>query len=239
MDAERPYMVYGIGNGLVDKQVKITDNELEELRLSKGFMELAEPAEQEHILTYLQDRASELHAGGSAANTMIGIAQMGGTVAYTCSLGADDLGQHYAADFATQGIRLASHRKPSLQTGLCLILITPDGERTMKTHLGASAQLTPADVAEDMIAQAQWLYLEGYLLAGEATRRASFHALELARQHETRIAFSFSDGFLVANFGEHVSNAADSARRHKCQWYEQRNWFLHSLQRRHLLCPGL
>ncbi len=75
---ERRYMVYGIGNGLVDKQVKITDSELEDLRLSKGFMELADQAEQARILAYLGNRESELHAGGSAANTMVGMAQMGG-----------------------------------------------------------------------------------------------------------------------------------------------------------------
>jgi len=204
MGSERRYMVYGIGNGIVDQQVKITDSELEDLRLSKGFMELADQAEQARIVAYLGNRESELHAGGSAANTVVGIAQMGGAVAYTCSLAADDLGRHYAADFARLGIPLTSTLKPTVQTGLCLILITPDGERTMKTYLGASAQLGPEDIDAEVMAQSQWVYLEGYLLAGESTRAASFHALELARQHGTKIAFSFSDGFLVANFGEHV-----------------------------------
>jgi sugar/nucleoside kinase (ribokinase family) len=203
---ERCYMVYGIGNGLVDKQVKITDSELEDLHLSKGFMELAEQAEQARLLAYLGNRESELHAGGSAANTMVGMAQMGGRVAYTCSLAADELGRHYADDFARLGIRLTGRPKPQEQTGLCLVLVTPDGERTMKTYLGASAQLTPDDIDEEVIAQSHWVYLEGYLLAGESTRAASFHALELARKHGTKIAYSFSDGFLVANFGEHVKH---------------------------------
>jgi sugar/nucleoside kinase (ribokinase family) len=204
MGSERRYMVYGIGNGIVDKQVKITDSELEDLRLHKGYMELADPDEQARILTYLGNRESELHAGGSAANTVVGVAQMGATVAYTCSLGADELGRHYAADFAQLGIHLTGNLKPSVHTGLCLILVTPDGERTMKTYLGASAQLTPDDIDAAVVAQAQWLYLEGYLLAGDSTRAASFQALELARQHRTKIAFSFSDGFLVADFGEYV-----------------------------------
>ncbi|HEY7489892.1 MAG TPA: adenosine kinase [Candidatus Tectomicrobia bacterium] len=204
MGAERRYMVYGIGNGLVDQQVKVTDSELEDLRLHKGYMELTEQAEQGRILAYLGNRESELHAGGSAANTMVGMAQMGGTVAYTCALAADELGRYYADDFARLGIRLTGTPKPALQTGLCLVLVTPDGERTLKTYLGASAQLTPADIDAEMIAQSQWLYLEGYLLAGDATRAASFHALKLAQQHGTHIAFSFSDGFLVANFGAHV-----------------------------------
>jgi hypothetical protein len=204
MGAERRYMVYGVGNGLVDQQVKITDSELEDLRLSKGYMELAEQPEQARILAYLGNRASELHAGGSAANTMVGMAQMGATVAYACSLATDELGGHYAADFARLGIRLTGQPKAATQTGLCLILITPDGERTMKTYLGASVHLTPEDIDATVIAQSQWLYLEGYLLAGEATRAASFYALDVARQQGTRIAFSFSDGFLVANFGEYV-----------------------------------
>src|SRR5262249_32761502 len=125
MASERSYMVYGIGNGLVDKQVKITDSELEDLRLSKGYMELAEQTEQARILAYLGNRESELHAGGSAANTVVGMAQMGGTVAYTCSLAADELGQHYAADFARLGIRLASNRKRTVRICLCLVVVRP------------------------------------------------------------------------------------------------------------------
>ena len=206
MQAERRYTVYGIGNGIVDKQVKVTDSELEELRLRKGYMELADQAEQERILAYLGNRESELHAGGSAANTVVGMAQMGGTVAYTCSLAADELGRHYAEDFARLAIHLTGTLKPAMHTGVCLILVTPDGERTMKTSLGASGQLTSGDIDAEVMAQSQWVYLEGYLLAGDSTRAASFHALELARQHGTNIAFSFSDGFLVADFGTYVKH---------------------------------
>ncbi len=204
MGADRRYSVYGVGNGIVDKQVKITDVELEELHLSKGYMELADQAEQARILSYLGNRESELHAGGSAANTIAGIAQMGGTVAYACSLSDDELGRHYTEDFNRLGVGLTGVPKPNDQTGLCLILVTPDGERTLKTHLGASAQLSASDIDEEIIAQSQWIFVEGYLLAGDATREACFHALDLARQHATPIAFSFSDGFLVEVFGEHL-----------------------------------
>lgn len=204
MGVDRRYLVYGVGNGIVDKQVKVTDVELEELRLSKGYMELADQAEQGRILSYLGNRESELHAGGSAANTIVGIAQMGGAVAYACSLADDDLGGHYAQDFNKFGIHLTGTPKAGDQTGLCLILVTPDGERTMKTYLGASAQLSPGDINEEAITQSQWLYLEGYLLTSETTREASFHALDLARKHAVQVAFSFSDGFLVEAFGEHL-----------------------------------
>ncbi len=202
MGVDYRYLVYGVGNGIVDKQVKVTDVELEELHLSKGYMELADQAEQSRILHYLGNRESELYAGGSAANTMAGIAQMGGSVAYACSLAEDELGRHYAEDFNKLGIHLTGVPKSGDQTGLCLILVTPDGERTMKTYLGASAQLVPSDIDEEAIAQSKWVYLEGYLLTGDATREASFHALELARKHATQVAFSFSDGFLVEAFGD-------------------------------------
>ncbi|MGQ4807144.1 Ribokinase [Candidatus Entotheonellaceae bacterium PAL068K] len=204
MGSERRYMVYGVGNGIVDKQVKITDVELEELRLSKGYMELADQEEQATILSYLGDRESELHAGGSAANTVVGLAQMGGTGAYACSLAADGFGRRYADDFKQQGIRLTATPKADDQTGVCLILITPDGERTMKTYLGVSVQLSPDDIVEEVIAASQWIYLEGYLLASDATRAASFYAMDVARKHGTKIAYSFADGFLVEGFGEHL-----------------------------------
>jgi sugar/nucleoside kinase (ribokinase family) len=207
MGSERQYLVYGVGNGIVDKQVKVTDIELEELHLHKGYMELAEQEEQTRILTYLGNRDSELHAGGSAANTVVGIAQMGGKVAYACSLAEDEFGQHYAADFDALGIQLTGTQKPQNHSGLCLVLVTPDGERTMKTYLGASTELTPSDIDEDVVAASQWMYLEGYLLTGESTRDASFHAMDLARKHGTKIAYSFSDGFIVEGFGDYLRRA--------------------------------
>ena len=202
MSVERRYMVYGIGNGIVDRQVKATDAELLALHLGKGRMELADAQEQADILAYLGDREGELHAGGSAANTIVGIAQMGGRAAYACSLAEDAAGQHYRSEFADLGIRLTGTGKPDDPTGLCLVLVTPDGERTMKTCLGASAQLGPEDIDEATVAASQWVYLEGYLLAGETTRAASFHAMDLARRHGSRIAFSFSDRFVVEAFGD-------------------------------------
>lgn len=210
MNVERRYMVYGIGNGIVDRQVKVTDAELQALQLGKGRMELADAREQAGILAHLGDREGELHAGGSAANTIVGIAQMGGRAAYACSLAEDAAGQHYRSEFARLGIRLTGTGKPGGTTGLCLVLVTPDGERTMRTSLGASAQLCPDDIDAATVAAAQWVYLEGYLLAGEATRTASFHAMDLARRHGTRIAFSFSDRFVVEAFGGDVKEIVSS-----------------------------
>lgn len=210
MGVERRYMVYGIGNGIVDRQVRLSDDELQSLGLSKGRMELTDAGEQAGILAHLGDREGELHAGGSAANTIAGIAQMGGKVAYACSLAEDDAGQHYRSDFAQLGIHLTGSSKADDTTGLCLVLVTPDGERTMKTCLGASALLCPDDVDEATVAASEWVYLEGYLLAGDATRAASFHAMDLAKRHDTRIAISFSDRFVVEAFGADLKTIVSS-----------------------------
>ena len=210
MGVERRYMVYGIGNGIVDRQVKVTDDELQALGLSKGRMELAAAAEQDGILAHLGHREGEPHAGGSAANTIVGIAQMGGSAAYACSLAEDEAGRHYRADFSQLGIHLTGTGKPHDTTGLCLVLVTPDGERTMKTCLGASALLCPEDIDEATLAASEWVYLEGYLLAGDATRSATFHAMDLARRHGTRIAFSFSDRFVVEAFAEDLKAIVSS-----------------------------
>ena len=202
--SKKSLLVYGIGNALVDKQTKITDVELEELRLQKGGMVLTDDAGQTNIQHFLGSRDSELHAGGSAANTIVGMAQFGGRVAYAGSVGNDEFGKIYLADFKRRGILLTTKPKPNLTTGTCLILITPDGERTMNTHLGASTQLGLDDIDRATVAAAEWIYVEGYLLSGETTKAAAFAAMDMAKAAGTKIAFSFSDGFVVEAFGADV-----------------------------------
>lgn len=202
MATTRPIELYGVGNALVDKQVKVTDVELEELRLTRGGMQLTSADEQKAILDRIGDRDAELHAGGSAANTIVAFAQMGGRAAYACALGRDEFGEFYRRDFERYGIRLDAAEKHLSPTGTCLILITPDGERTMNTHLGASERLEATEIDSDAISDAEWLYVEGYLLTGPDQRDAAFAALEAARSAGTKVAFTFSDGFVVDSCGD-------------------------------------
>jgi len=196
--------VYGIGNGIVDNQIKVTDVELEELALEKGGMSLAEPADQQRILDQLHGRDGVSNAGGSAANTIVGLAQMGATTAYTCATGNDDFGTFYTNDLEDVGVKTIAATKHDQPSGTCLVLITPDGERTMSTHLAASSALAVADIDTAIIEASRWVYIEGYLLTGSETASAAFAAAEAAKSCGAKVAFTFSDGFVVDVFGDDV-----------------------------------
>ncbi len=201
MSQARPVDVYALGNGIVDHLVSVTDVEIEELRLQKGGMALTDEAGQKTIHDYLGEREARIHAGGSAANTIIGVAQLGGKGAYACSLGNDSAGTFYAEDFGRYGVTLTGGTKEGT-TATCLVLITPDGERTMNTHLGISSALDDNDISEEEIGRSSWLYVEGYLFSSDSARAAAFRAMETAKRLGTKVAITFSDGFIVDAFGD-------------------------------------
>ena len=206
MSPARPVDVYALGNGIVDHLVSVTDVELEELRLQKGGMALTDEDGQQAIHRFLGDREGSMHAGGSNANTIVGLAQLGARTSYACSLGDDEAGRFYARDFERYEVQLTGRPKKGT-TGTSVILITPDGERTMNTHLGISTELVPADVPTAEIERAAWLYIEGYLFSSPTATATAFEAMEAARRMGTRVAVTFSDGFIVDAFGDSLRRA--------------------------------
>lgn len=194
--------VYGIGNALVDLQVRASDEDLVSLGLEKGGMQLVGEAEQEKILQHFRGRELAKSSGGSAANSMIAIAQLGGRAAYGCIVSDDDLGAHYQAEMAGLGVVLHNEGKLGAPTGSSLILITPDAERTMNTHLGITAEFSPEDVNDELIADAEWLYVEGYLLSSEVGQLAVRHAVNVAQRCGTKVAVAVSAAFIVDAFGD-------------------------------------
>ena len=198
----RKFDVYGVGNAIIDLQLSVSESDIEKLKLEKGAMRLVDGDEQRKIFSYLGTRIEKQASGGSAANTMIAIAQLGGNVAYACTVGNDAFGEFYFEEMKQLGVSL--HTKPlaGQQTGTCVILITPDAERTMNTNLGASIELTPQDLNESQVAHSTWVYIEGYLLAQENGRMVAEKAVEYAKKHNCRIAITFSDGFIVDFFRE-------------------------------------
>lgn len=198
--------VVGIGNGILDILAKARNEEIEDLGLIHGGMALTDEAGQARIFDRLGDRAMERHAGGSAANTIVGLAQFGGQGAFVCALGRDAAADAYAEGFARYGIPLHAARLDG-PTATSLILVTPDGERTMNTHLGVAGELRPDDVDPQVIAEAAWLYVEGYLLTVPAARDAAFAAMEAAKRAGTWVAASFSDGFVVEHAGDDLRRA--------------------------------
>ena len=191
------YDVFGVGNAIVDIQLQVDDAFLHHIDVAKGLMTLVEAEQQVKVLAALAGRATHRCSGGSACNTMVGVADLGGKAAYAGKTADDDLGGFYVDDLRNVGVAVPVPGGHGATTGTSVILITPDAQRTMLTHLGISATLSPDDIPEAEIARAEYLYVEGYLFPGDSTRAAALRAIEVARQHGVKVALTISDPFVI------------------------------------------
>ena len=189
--------VYGVGNALVDVQVRVDEDFVVRHGLKKGHMELVDARRQAQVLAALAGHPVNRCSGGSAANTVVGVAELGGRAAYCGKVGDDELGQFYRDDLDAVGVRFEGASSTE-STGTALVLITPDAQRTMLTCLGASSLLDANDVPKASLERCAYLYVEGYLLPGESTRRAALAAIEAAKGRGVRVALTVSDPFVVA-----------------------------------------
>jgi len=190
------YDVFGIGNAIMDMQVRCEDSFLEKAGIEKGIMTLVDEERQKSVLEALSGHDVNYCSGGSAANTIVGIADMGGRAAYACKTGEDNFGRRYLEEMQQLGISVEIPQEPG-QTGTCVVLITPDAQRTMLTHLGVSSTLAASDVKESHLAKAKYLYVEGYLFAGGSTKDAALKAIALAKANGVKVALTISDPFLI------------------------------------------
>jgi fructokinase len=188
--------VVGIGNAIVDVLVQTDDSFLADHGLTKGTMALVDEEQAERLYANLGPGLET--SGGSAANTLAGIAQLGGRAGFIGRVRNDQLGAIFAHDIRSVGARFetpAAEAGPS--TARCLILVTPDAQRTMCTYLGASVGLDPADLDLALVGEAKLLYLEGYLWDSEEAKRAFIAAAEVMRSRGGQVALSLSDAFCV------------------------------------------
>ncbi|MBX7458686.1 adenosine kinase [Qipengyuania sp. 1NDH17] len=195
------YDVVAIGNAIVDVMAPCEDELIEELELAKGGMTLVD-TERAKELYDAMGRATEI-SGGSAANTLAGMAALGAQCAFVGQVAKDQLGDIFAHDIRAVGIDFdTAPREGDPPTARCLIFVTPDGERTMNTFLGASQFLPPAALDEELIASAGVLYLEGYLWDPEEPRSAMRRAIEVARNAGRKVAFTASESFVIDRHGD-------------------------------------
>jgi sugar/nucleoside kinase (ribokinase family) len=188
--------VFGMCNALVDVQAQVDEAILSQLGLQKGGMFLIDEAQRRYLVEHLAHRVVHSEAGGSGANTMIGVALLGGRACYTSKVAEDEHGVLYRRSLSEKGV------KPNLatgegSTGVSFILLTPDVQRTMCTYLGASQQLRPDEVNIDDLRQSRYLYITGYLWDTESQKQAVLHAMREANKAGVRVAFSLSDLFCV------------------------------------------
>ena len=195
------YDVVAIGNAIVDVMAPCEDELIEELGLAKGGMTLVD-TERAKELYDAMGRATEI-SGGSAANTLAGMAALGAQCAFVGQVAQDQLGDIFAHDIRAVGIDFDTPaREGDPPTARCLIFVTPDGERTMNTFLGASQFLPPAALDEELIASAGVLYLEGYLWDPEEPRRAMRRAIDVSRNAGRKVAFTASESFVIERHGD-------------------------------------
>lgn len=188
--------VLGVGNALVDIQARVPDSLLPQLGINKGIMTLVDDARQAEVLGKLGGRSLHRCAGGSAANTIVALADLGASAGYVGKVGDDEVGAFFLAEMRDLGITM-DVQPADAPTGTCAVLITDDAQRTMLTNLGASATLTEDDIHEGLIQQAKYVYIEGYLLTGETTKAAAYKAMDLAKKCGSKVALTASDPFLI------------------------------------------
>jgi sugar/nucleoside kinase (ribokinase family) len=190
------YDVVGVGNALVDVIAHADDEFIAQHELVKGSMTLVDTDRALYLYRAL-GTAVEM-SGGSAANTMTGVASLGGAAAYVGKVSSDDLGQVFGHDLRAVGVqfRPGAHEADT-PTGRCIIVVTPDAQRTMNTYLGVSSLLQPADIHEETVAEGSVLYMEGYLYDRPAAKDAFRHAAAIAHAHGREVSLTLSDSFCV------------------------------------------
>lgn len=194
----KKFQIVGIGNSIVDVLSHCTDAFLTENGIEKGIMQLIDI--ERAVDLYSRVGPAKEISGGSAANSIACAAHLGGRVAYVGKVKDDQLGAIFAHDLRAQGATyetaLAPKDDPS-ETGRCIVLVTPDGERTLNTYLGCSEDLGPDDIDEDMMAQAEWIFLEGYRFDGPQSHSAFAKAIAATKSSGGRVAITLSDPFCI------------------------------------------
>ncbi len=205
----RTYDVYGVGHALVDIQYQVQPEFLANNQIDKGVMTLVDADRQVHLSAAITDDPVASASGGSAANTMIGVARFGGRAYYACLTGRDDWGDFYQRDLEEAGVATNPANRDEGTTGQCLVFITPDADRTLNTFLGISSAIGPDQLQEDIIAASQYVYLEGYLFSSDDGFAAAVQAQEMAHRHGTTVSLTLSDPFMVGAFKERFDAIID------------------------------
>jgi sugar/nucleoside kinase (ribokinase family) len=208
---DRRLDVLAIGNAIVDVIADADDDFLAREGMHKGAMRLIDEAEAVRLYAGMAP-ALEM-SGGSAANTVAGVASLGLNAGFVGQLANDQLGTIFAHDIGSLGVEFDTEPRSDVgATARCLILVTPDAQRTMNTFLGAAQRLGPDAVDPARVAEARILYLEGYLWDPEEPRQAMYKAMDAARAAGTKVAFTLSDSFVVDRHRDDLARLLDEGR---------------------------
>jgi sugar/nucleoside kinase (ribokinase family) len=193
------YDIYAIGNALVDSEYEVSDALLQKMGVDKRHMTLIDTPRRAELLHHVKAITPRQTGGGSAGNTVVALAQLGGKAFYSCKVAHDDLGDFYVKDLQARGVdtNLNHTRAQDGQTGSCMVLVTPDAERSMCTFLGVSAELNDQALHPHDIAKSKIYYMEGYLAASPTGLSAALQGRKIAKDAGVALALTLSDVSMI------------------------------------------
>lgn len=202
---KKRYKILGIGNAIVDILANVEDNFLKEHNLRKGSMRIIDEFEAERLFSHI--KAVKKVSGGSVANTIAALSLLGNPVAFIGKVGNDVLGETFEKDLKNLGVNFCALKSDGrIPTACCIVLTTPDAQRTMNTCLGISGLLDPEDIDEESISQSEIIYIEGYLCDSERAKKAFEKAIKTAVRTEGKVSLNLSDSFCVKRHRSYFLN---------------------------------
>lgn len=200
------YDVYAIGNAIVDIVTEVEYDFFEKNEVEKGVMTLVDEKRQQHLMKAIDMKKSKITGGGSAGNTVTAISQFGGNCFYSCMVAKDELGKFFLEDLKNNGVEtnLVYDQLPIDHSGRCLVMTSPDAERTMNTFLGVNSFFSPEHLDESAIKNSAYAYMEGYLVASPKGLEAMRETKRLAEHHKVSTALTFSDPSMVKYFSKQM-----------------------------------
>jgi sugar/nucleoside kinase (ribokinase family) len=199
----KQFHIYGIGNALLDIDFEVNDATLARLQIDKGVTTLIDEDMHHRLLEELDGVKHIMECGGSAANTLVTAQQLGAKTFYSCKVGQDEAGDFFYRNLILRGVHTNLHEcVRDGVTGKCIVLVTPDADRTMNTFLGTTSTFSIAQLSESALKNSEFLYIEGYLVASPSACEAAIRAREIAKQHQVKTAITLSDPNMVKYFRE-------------------------------------
>lgn len=193
------YDLYAIGNALVDSDYEVTEAQLQTMGVAKRHMTLMDAARRDALMGHVQHLSARRNGGGSAGNTVVALSQLGGRAFYSCRVADDELGAFYRENLLDNGVssNLTRANLAPGQTGICMVMVTPDAERSMSTYLGATAELDHTALHADELVQSSVYYMEGYLSASPTGLDAALQGRQLAKDAGVLLASTLSDVTMI------------------------------------------
>lgn len=211
--ASSQYDVYAIGNAIVDIVTEVDHDFFDVHGVEKGVMTLVDEKRQLQLMKAIDMKRSKMSGGGSAGNTVVALNQFGGRGFYSCVVARDELGEFFLHDLARNGVQTNQTYEscPEGHTGRCLVMTSPDAQRTMNTFLGVSSFLAPEHLDESAIRHSRYVYLEGYLVASPKGLEAMNQTKRVAEKNKINVALTFSDASMVKYFSRQMEEVVGAS----------------------------